>query len=894
MPKAVLYSLLLLAFWSCENKQMNKPTLYQSSHFSVYSDSVTQGRYTAVAVSDTEITSNYQSPANATFSRLIAFKFCINGKDNEQVSGIDHHLVLYPKEGKAVSPILTFGQVDTARAVEPENNFLEENTQLTLRLDMRQVLDAFEENGYFTTFSGEKIYKNDFHGVYVAGGSAPLSWDFDNLPNRPQFQLKDTDNNGIYEVTLTMNPYNPDNFTSHQWKLEKDLSDLPQYQSSQTLVNALYNLSLEEMLQDIRPDSTFMAGAKWEGVWTRDVSYSIVLALAAIQPDVARNSLMHKVRDNKIIQDTGTGGAWPVSSDRTTWALAAWEIYKVTGSREWLQQAYAIIKQSTEDDLKTIVDLQTGLMRGESSFLDWREQTYPRWMEPIDIFVSENLGTNAVHYQTYRILADMAVLLGESGDKYQKVAESIQKSMNERLWLEDKGYYGQYLYGRHHLSLSPRSEALGEALCILFDVADVERQARVIQNTPVQEFGIPCIYPQIPGIPPYHNEGIWPFVQAYWTWAAAKTGNAIAVTQGLGAFYRQAALFINNKENFVARTGDFNGTEINSDRQLWSVAGNLATVYRVLFGMDFSANELVFQPFVPKSYTGTKTLTNFHYRKANLTIQLEGYGNRVQSVMLDGKLITKAVIPGNLQGKHELRMQLADNDLGKGNINLLENYVAPNTPQVQKTKETIFWQPIKDAVKYLVFKNGQIDTTTAETSFRVAQEKDYVEYQVMAIDGKGFQSFKSAPSIFINNALVKIEQAEKFAHPANLPYLDFTGNGFVELSKQHNTAINLKINVVLRGSYLVDFRYANGNGPINTENKCAIRTLWLNDQEVGTVVFPQRGQQEWSDWGYTNAYVLQLASGEHTLSLRFEPHNENMNGEVNTAMLDHLRLIKIH
>jgi glycogen debranching enzyme len=893
MLKSVLYGLILLSFWSCENKKMNKPPLYQSSHFSVYSDSVTQGRYSAVAVSDTEITSNYQSPASTTFSRLIAFKFAINGKDNEQVSGVDHHLVLHPKDGKAVSPIIIFGQADIERPSQPENDFLEANTQFTLRLDMRLVLKAFEENGYFTTFNGERIYKNDFHGVYVAGGSAPLSWDFDNLPNRPHLQLKDPDGNGIYEVTLTMNPFNPDDFTAHQWKLEKDLSGLPRYQSSQTLVNALYNLSLEEMLEDIRPDSTFMAGAKWEGVWTRDVSYSIVLALAAIQPDVARNSLMHKVRGNKIIQDTGTGGAWPVSSDRTTWALAAWEIYKVTGNREWLQQAYHIIKQSTEDDLKTIVDPQTGLMRGESSFLDWREQTYPLWMEPIDIFVSENLGTNAVHYQTYRILADMAVLLGESSDTYQKVAESIQRSMNEKLWLEDKGYYGQYLYGRHHLSLSPRAEALGEALCILFDVADIERQARVIQSTPVQEYGIPCIYPQIPSIPPYHNEGIWPFVQAYWTWAAAKTGNAVAVTQSLGAFYRQAALFLTNKENFVARTGDFNGTEINSDQQLWSVAGNLATVYRVLFGMDFRVNELVFQPFVPKSYTGTKTLTNFPYRQANLTIQLEGHGNRVQSVTLDGKAIAKAAIPGDLQGKHELKIQLADNDLGKGNINLVENYVAPHTPQVQKTEETIFWQPIKDAVQYVVFKNGQMDTTTAEASFRVAPDKDYVEYQVMAVDNKGIESFKSAPSIFLNDALVRIVQAEKFAPAAHLPYLDFTGNGFVELSKHQNTEVNMKINIVQKGQYLVSFRYANGNGPINTDNKCALRTLWLNDQEVGAIVFPQRGHNEWSNWGYTNAYVLQLGSGEQTLSLRLEPHNENMNGDVNKAMLDHLQLIKI-
>ncbi|MEJ7666506.1 MAG: hypothetical protein WKG07_46800 [Hymenobacter sp.] len=31
------------------------------------------------------------------------------------------------------------------------------------------------------TYKGEKLYKQDFKGVFVAGAPAPLSWDFDNL-----------------------------------------------------------------------------------------------------------------------------------------------------------------------------------------------------------------------------------------------------------------------------------------------------------------------------------------------------------------------------------------------------------------------------------------------------------------------------------------------------------------------------------------------------------------------------------------------------------------------------------------------------------------------------------------------------------------------------------------
>ena len=36
-----------------------------------------------------------------------------------------------------------------------------------------------------------------------------------------------------------------------------------------------------------------------------------------------------------------------------------------------------------------------------------------------------------------------------------------------------------------------------------------------------------------------------------------------------------------------------------------------------------------------------------------------------------------------------------------------------------------------------------------------------------------------------------------------------------------------------------------------------------------------------------------LDKGTHPLTLAFEPANENMNGEVNQAMLDYLRLRKV-
>ena len=110
----------------------------------------------------------------------------------------------------------------------------------------------------------------------------------------------------------------------------------------------------------IEPDSTFRTGKEWAGVWTRDISYSIILSMAYLQPEVAKKSLLKKVNaKKKIIQDTGTGGAYPVSTDRMIWAVAAWEIYKATGDMDWLQNTFIIIKNSIDDDIKNDYDPET-------------------------------------------------------------------------------------------------------------------------------------------------------------------------------------------------------------------------------------------------------------------------------------------------------------------------------------------------------------------------------------------------------------------------------------------------------------------------------------------------------------------------------------------------------
>ena len=887
MKKISLFIVALSTSTLCFSQKLDK-AIYKSDAYSIYADSIVQeNKFVAKAISDKQITSNYKSPSKRDLPAIIKFKFAINGDVVEMKAGVDHHF--FVKKDGDETPIIKFGE--ELKESSTNKSFLEPDTRLKIRVDLNPVFNAFKTEGFFVSQENDTLYKKDFKSVYVGGETTPMSWNFAGLYKIPELEMKDSNNDGIYETTVNLNPS-----AIPTWKLSKDISAFPQYQSSFPISNAIYNLSLEEMMNAVEKDSTFRTGIDWPGVWTRDISYSIILSMAYLQPKVAMYSLMKKVNKNgRIIQDTGTGGSYPVSTDRMIWATAAWEVYKATGDQEWLTKVYPIIKNSLDDDLLNIYDASRRLYRGESSFLDWRSQTYPEWVEPLDIYSSETLGTNALHYNANNILAQMATLIGKKRDsiKYSLLVNAIKNGINKELWLKDKGYYAQYLYGRKYLSISPKSEALGEALCIYFGIADDERAKTVVANTPVTTFGIPCIYPQIPDKYAYHNNAVWPFVQSYWALASAKAGNEKSVMESISAIYRPAAMFLTNKENFVADNGDFIGTAINSSNMLWSLSGNISLVHRVFFGMEFKANSLLFHPFVPKAYADTRTLTNFKYRNSLLDIKMSGFGNKITSFKLDGLALSTNELPGNLVGKHQVEIILNSTAFPDDKINKVNNDIAPQIPNLTYAKGILKWNKTKGSIKYFVLRNGKIVDTTVKLSSSVKKDSTYSEYQIIAIDKKDHQSFASEPLV-VPYRKVQIVQLGDNAKTNFKGVKGYSGNGFVEISKNQNLSLIINFKIDVTDNYAIDFRYANGSGPVDQENKAAIRTLLIDDHTSQTMVFPQRGKDDWTDWGFTNSAVKTLEKGQHTIEIIFRAANENMNIDINQALIDYMRVTKLH
>ncbi len=356
------------------------------------------------------------------------------------------------------------------------------------------------------------------------------------------------------------------------------------------------------------PCPCFETGEKWRYVWTRDLSFAADLALARLAPERTRASLRFKLSDLRagapqglyVAQDTGSGGSWPISSDRVVWFLAARHLLDAPAgdadARRFRDEVWAALIATLAQDRQVVFDADTGLYRGETSFLDWREQTYPRWTAGDVAFIAQSfaLSTNVLHYQALRLGERMA---RERGDpraaRYAAQAQALAAAVDRRFWREDRGLYMSYIGTAAHPVPFEAYDLLSLSLLVESGIAPPQRARRALSRYPMLESGSPVVWPQQPDIAIYHNRAIWPFVSAYSLRAARRLDDAGRIEHEIRSLMRGAALAASNMENFELVTqavhvddGALSGPVVNSRRQLWSVAGYLQMVMEGVFGLE--------------------------------------------------------------------------------------------------------------------------------------------------------------------------------------------------------------------------------------------------------------------------------------------------------------------
>lgn len=364
--------------------------------------------------------------------------------------------------------------------------------------------------------------------------------------------------------------------------------------------------------------------------------------------------------------------------------------------------------------------------------------------------------------------------------------------------------------------------------------------------------------------------------------------------QGIGAIVRPAALFCTNKENFNLDNGDIY-TELNSSNMLWCLSGNLALTHKILFGLEYGKDRLLFHPFVPKTLGGELRLDNFKYRDAVLDITVKGYGNKIKSFTVNGKEQTPEILAKKAKGTMNVVITMADNEIPSMRVNNVPNEKAPLTPVAWLEGSTLCWNPIEYINHYVVVCDGKRIAETTSTTFDATTPG---EYQVIGVADNGTEGFASEPRSTRPGISVQMPDetttmtSKEIAYNPQSAVTGYIGNGFVELDKT-SLPLEIPVEIPADGKYSLALRYANGNGPVNTENRCGIRTIYVDGVDKGIVVMPHRGRNNWSDWGLSNTLLMDLTKGRHMVTIKFLPEDENMNIATNHVLVDELRMTRV-
>lgn len=735
-----------------------------------------------------------------------------------------------------------------------------------------------------------------------------------------------------------------------------EADDRPSLQTKNDLFDGLYQLALADAkegsvasIQDgafrngaplaCATGGCFETGKKWTYVWTRDTSYAADLGLGWVDPVRAKNSLDFKLSERRgggdlqIVQDTGTGGSYPVSTDRVVWALGARETLRhLTGADRtaFRDRALTAIVNTAAHDRDVAFDAADGLYRGEQSFLDWREQSYPSWANPdlAHIAASKSLSTNVAHLVLLDTGAELATEKGDTAtaNDLRAKATALRTAIKNRLWLPEDKQLSTYVTTTLDGAPARRFDLLGTSLAVLEGVVTGDEAKQAIASYPTLAKGPPVIFPQQKDTPIYHNRAIWPFVTAYWVKAAKKVGNDAAFDNGVRSLVRGAALNLSNMENLEVVSGKpwlddgpASGPVVNSQRQLWSVAGYIGLVNQSLFGIEPTAKGLRVAPYVTRGLRSslfasaeTLVLNNLPYRgkKISIVVKLpaktDGAGAYpVSAVRINGVLVKDGLVDESQLGPRNL----IDVELGN-------DATAPATVKTitDTTDYRSIFAPSTPAIASLALAGGKIalgldlngeaagDVTVSIYRDGVRVAKDLPDSTAIWTDASTNGDATPSHCYTVETRYVASGNVSQRANPscfwgstsqrvASIGAADFTVSGgnsttaygrfFYESWGDTGHQIVATFSATRTGAHYVQAVYGNGAGAINTGITCAVKRVAIEELPSGTVVgggflvMPQRA--DWASWGESSLVKATLTAGkQYRIRLTQDARSSNM------------------
>jgi hypothetical protein len=702
---------------------------------------------------------------------------------------------------------------------------------------------------------------------------------------------------------------------------------LPTVRSGNLAFDALFALAGAEMKLDsvsaIRdgsynggsaiPCDCFETGELWHYVWTRDLSYAAALGLGMLDPQRTRNSLEFKLsgyRDGvqagahaagdgyQIVQDTGSGGSWPVSTDRVSWAFGADEALKAlppAQRRAFAATALHALGNTLDNDRLAAWDAADGLYQGEESFLDWREQSYAPWLpgELSFMATSKALSTNAAHYKALTLAAQLAQEQGDTAraQRYGGWAADLKAAINRRFWQADSGMYSSLTAGHFDGAALYKYDWLGQSLAIITGIADQRQAQSILAHYPHGPLGAPVIWPQQADTAVYHNRAIWPFVTAFGLKAAAMGGNVAVADAAYETLMRGAATNLSNMENLEWLSGQpmldddkLSGPVVNSRRQLWSVGGYLGMVIGSVFGVQTTRDGIALKPFITarlrrETFAGSDTLAlhNLKLRGKRLAVRVrlpaaaagDGY-YEVAGVTLNGKPASTALAWDALGADNTIDIRLGKLAPGQQVRRMASAaplardaaVYAPAEPRIERVGRGTYGFPglhlapggnSADAVVYNIYRDGKLVAPRIDASEWADRDASGLSNPCYAVEAMyprtGNRSHHSMPAC--------LDTGEEIA--VSRPGWGAPGDSFTQ-----------QFTVARAGAYAVQISYRNTAHQINLGISGGVKWATLRDGggsvvASGVMLMPHTP----ADAGarYSTPLRAGLQAGSYTLEL---------------------------
>lgn len=878
--------LLAVILVSCDKARVRSGTLYSCNEYAVFPDSVTEEDYSARAISANAIESNY--PCNQPESHRgsnIRFRLAINHRDNELEQGVYHVADVYNSDA---GHKFQFGTVDndSSYIISSERNdtsAIPTNHPWTVRVDMRPMLRDFSDKGYYVTPTGDTIYADSYNGLWISGDIPPIDTDFSGHNRKRALKLFDR-GDSIYELAVKLNPSRHAGATP--WTCDSLHPDFPIYISDDLLTSALYNMEVDHLVKALNGEPS--SGSQ---ITVTSAALTVYMGLAYTNPDISKELLRKYIRNGRIVDSySGDTRCWPLTGGRLAWIMAAYEIYKITADTAWIDEIYDIAVRTFETDMAVVRNRSNSLMQGALDYSYMSTDPYPAWMTTAEVFMTGSLTNNVYAYAAAHALEKIESAKGAESDskRYRELKNRLRSIINSRLWIPNRGFYSEYVYGSPYYIQSQCTDNFGQSLAVLFDVANPEMSEILLKRTPRSVFGVPAIYPSI-----NTDAEIIPFIQALWSMACAKYSSGTALGNSIGALYRLCAFAATP----YARSRFSDGKIFSSwDKSLADCCANTALIFKVYAGMDFTESGILFRPVIPNSITGEKKIRNFRYRKAILDITISGTGNRIAGFYIDGRSVgAPYLVSDTLTGKHEIKIVMANNSLESEMIAFTSQSVLPSTPQVEwysprKAKITSF----KAGQCFLIVINGTIQEEMSRDDYSLYNTRNYTMVDFLPVSDNRYVGFSCRPYEYIPTSVCTLLPASDFGRTGT--YLiknDSTEKHYIELSPARN--VNMIVNLIVadEAEYVMDLFYSNGAGIHEAQDKCAIRSLTVNGISAGAFIMPQMGSDDWRSFGWSNRIKVRLRKGANRLELKYLPEDINSNVKINTALLKQIRLIRL-